>query len=429
MVEGVHWMIPQPALDAAGWVFVALAALTFAFCVWSLVFEAKHPVREGALSTRTTPRSRYLRSLALSAVFFTGWYLLAAVAGAVQQGGGPFAAIARVPSLMTRWDAPHYLGIARDWYVTEGDARFHIVFFPLFPLLVRAVSFVVRNAFWASALVNVLATSGALYLFDDYARSEGLGDRGARQATLNLMLYPWAFFLCAPYSEAVTLLLFTAVFFFLRRRRYLLAAVAGGLVAFTRSVGVFVAIPYAITALLDCIHSSQSVRARVLLLIRRAGIALIIPAGLAAYILVNLLVTGDPLKFLEYQSDHWSQRIGWFFETLKTTLKYTLDYDLEGIVCIWLPQLIIILAGAALLPFAVRRLKASAGLWCTVYFYFIISPTWLLSGPRYAFLMFPIAVWMAKAIHSRTAALMFNMVMLAAQVFYCVAFALGHRVY
>ena len=33
-------------------------------------------------------------------------------------------------SLWLKGDAPHYLGIADNWYVTTGDARFHIVFFP-----------------------------------------------------------------------------------------------------------------------------------------------------------------------------------------------------------------------------------------------------------------------------------------------------------
>ena len=31
--------------------------------------------------------------------------------------------------LWLRTDSPSYLGIAENWYVTEGDARFHIVFF------------------------------------------------------------------------------------------------------------------------------------------------------------------------------------------------------------------------------------------------------------------------------------------------------------
>ena len=35
-------------------------------------------------------------------------------------------------------DSPSYLGIAENWYVTEGDPRFHIVFFPFYPICIAA---------------------------------------------------------------------------------------------------------------------------------------------------------------------------------------------------------------------------------------------------------------------------------------------------
>ena len=45
--------------------------------------------------------------------------------------------------IWTQWDAPHYLGIAENGYVTEGDARLHIVFYPLYPYLVRGLHAVI----------------------------------------------------------------------------------------------------------------------------------------------------------------------------------------------------------------------------------------------------------------------------------------------
>src|SRR6476661_10595779 len=41
-------------------------------------------------------------------------------------------------TLWNRWDATHYLNLAKDGYVAKGPGRFSIVFYPLFPWLIRA---------------------------------------------------------------------------------------------------------------------------------------------------------------------------------------------------------------------------------------------------------------------------------------------------
>src|SRR5688500_13933486 len=48
-------------------------------------------------------------------------------------------------AVWTRWDAPHYLDIARMGYVSEGVEARWIVFYPLYPWLVRAASFALRD--------------------------------------------------------------------------------------------------------------------------------------------------------------------------------------------------------------------------------------------------------------------------------------------
>src|ERR671939_494023 len=43
-------------------------------------------------------------------------------------------------AIWNRWDAPHYLDLARMGYVSQGVEARWIVFFPLYPWLVRAAS-------------------------------------------------------------------------------------------------------------------------------------------------------------------------------------------------------------------------------------------------------------------------------------------------
>ena len=61
-------------------------------------------------------------------------------------------------TLWTRWDASHYLSLAKDGYTGTGDGRFSIVFYPLYPWLVRAVAFVCRSYFAAALLVSGVAS-------------------------------------------------------------------------------------------------------------------------------------------------------------------------------------------------------------------------------------------------------------------------------
>src|SRR3989442_15600924 len=44
-------------------------------------------------------------------------------------------------NVWNRWDATHYQNIAQHGYQAIGEARFLLVFFPLYPLLVRLVAF------------------------------------------------------------------------------------------------------------------------------------------------------------------------------------------------------------------------------------------------------------------------------------------------
>src|ERR1044072_8635918 len=57
-----------------------------------------------------------------------------------------------------RWDAPHYLDIARMGYVKEGVESRWIVFYPLYPWLVRAASFIVRDELISAFFVSTLAS-------------------------------------------------------------------------------------------------------------------------------------------------------------------------------------------------------------------------------------------------------------------------------
>src|SRR5215208_5412711 len=75
-------------------------------------------------------------------------------------------------AIWNRWDAPHYLDIARAGYVSEGVESRWIVFFPLYPWLVRVSAFVLRDGPLAAFFVSGLASVAAGLLLYGLARGD-----------------------------------------------------------------------------------------------------------------------------------------------------------------------------------------------------------------------------------------------------------------
>lgn len=53
---------------------------------------------------------------------------------------GPVPPLTIFMNMFNHWDAPHYEAIAKNWYANTGDAANFIVFFPLYPILIRLLT-------------------------------------------------------------------------------------------------------------------------------------------------------------------------------------------------------------------------------------------------------------------------------------------------
>src|SRR3954454_23261852 len=78
--------------------------------------------------------------------------------GAVTRPFGPVGNALVAP--LARWDSVWYLAIANDGYPADDPRR--AAFFPLYPLLVRAVNAIVRDPIVAGALVSLACFAVAL---------------------------------------------------------------------------------------------------------------------------------------------------------------------------------------------------------------------------------------------------------------------------
>ncbi len=140
--------------------------------------------------------------------------------------------------LVTAWeraDGLWFLRIADGGYgATDGSAAF----FPLYPLAIRAVSWLLGgHPLPAALLVSNLSFLGALIVLYRLTKRE-LSVPVARTTVLVLALFPTSFFFFAPLSESLFLLLAVASFAAARSRRWVLAGALGALAAATRIVGI-----------------------------------------------------------------------------------------------------------------------------------------------------------------------------------------------
>lgn len=278
----------------------------------------------------------------------------------------------------TRWDADHYVSLIENWYTDAGDARLHIVFFPLYPAVCRGLYLLTgRNAEAIAYACSNLAFLGSGVLLCrlteiTYGRRKGL------LALWLYMLSPLTLFCSIPYTESFFLLTTLAAVYLARKGRFFWAVVFGALSANARLCGMATAIPI----FYEMVRRSEgSVWKRYGRSVLRV---LPVALGLIAYLLLNWEITGDPFRFMTYQSEHWGQNFGSLHNTVSYTLKNALNYpDADYRIGVWIPQIVgIVLTSALLAVTSFRAYPGDAG-YALVCFYVSVVPTWLLSGPRY----------------------------------------------
>ncbi len=137
-----------------------------------------------------------------------------------------------------RWDSIWYLQIAHGGYRTARETAF----FPLYPLLVKAGSFVAGSAMVAGIGISLAALFVGLCLLHRLTQLE-LGRRAADASVYLIAFGPMALFLSAVYTESLFLALSAGTFLAARRGRWALAGALGGLAAMTRVTGILLVVP------------------------------------------------------------------------------------------------------------------------------------------------------------------------------------------
>lgn len=298
-----------------------------------------------------------------------------------------------------RWDAEGYLAIARNGY--SISAQENIVLLPLYPMLTRIFSFFfLGNTAIAGTLISNFCLVGACWALYTLC-FEQFGQMVAKQSVILLLFSPLSIFFSVPYAESLFLFLTLLSLLLARHQHFTLAVFVGFLSALTRLAGVLIIIPIYLELLKyhHSLHLWAEHKVRCIFhFIGCTLLALLISLGFFTYLGINQIVLGDPLAFVRVQAQSWSQSFGSLPNTLAYSIESALTTDSLGwLLGVWLPQSTGICAIVLLLTLLSTKLNPGDGLYAWVYLATTLAPTWLLTGPRMIFCMYPTYLMLPRA--------------------------------
>jgi mannosyltransferase PIG-V len=279
-----------------------------------------------------------------------------------------------------RQDAVWYLRLADEGWSTDDASA---AFFPLYPLTVRAVAWILPgDDLLAAILVSNMAFLGALLALFALT-AEAFGERIARRAIVVAAIFPTSFFFLAPYTESLFLMLSILAFREARRDRWGRVAVFGALAALTRSVGILLVPALLIEAIRGRAGGGRAFAARV------AGAAAITlgPLGWFAWWGV---IHGNWMAPLDAQR-YWGRELQPPWVSFGRAVEFAWRFQ-----SYWLLDLLIVGIAIAGLALALPALRASEAVYgATSLLLPLFDPFGdrpLLSVPRFAVVVFP-ALW------------------------------------
>ncbi len=287
--------------------------------------------------------------------------------------------------IWNRWDSINYQKLAEFGYLATDEMRPRLVFYPLFPWLVRLISFVTHDYLISAFIVSTiasLATAILLYRLVKLEYSKEL----AQRAVWFLFIFPTSYFLHIGYTESLFLMLALGTILAARKQLWLLAGILGACACLARVNGL-VLIP---ALVIEAGHQYWTTRRW-----QWQWLAIgIIGLGFGGYLLLNLHVTGDALAFSSIMRTNFHKSLTWPWVGIDSTLS-ALDREASDAEMIGIQELLFIVLGFVCTVVSWIKLRPVYSVWMTVNWLLFTSVTFVLSVPRYTITMFPIFILFA----------------------------------
>jgi hypothetical protein len=309
----------------------------------------------------------------------------------------PTSAVRPILDVLTSWDGIWYLRIVRLGYplvvrphVTYDVPDARAAFFPAYPMLVRAVDWVLPGGDTLAALiVNFLLGGLAVWLIGLLARE--LFDVNVAEHTMILIaMFPGSFVLSFAYTEALLLVLAAGCMWFLLKRNWWAAGVLAAVGTATRPNGVALIAACGIASLL-AIRDRREWRSLVA--------PLLSPLGFLGFQLWLGNHANEAGVWFRVQTEAWGEGTSFGFTALRRTwqaLSRPLTSPTNTITLITMVVL-------GLLIWFVRRhrLPGLMVAYSAVVVLLMLLPETVTARPRFLYTAFPLFIaagaWFASA--------------------------------
>lgn len=304
------------------------------------------------------------------------------------------SAVEPITNVLTSWDGLWYMDIVRHGYPTsippdityfQNEAR--AAFFPLFPMLGRAASWLIPGGdTFAVLALNVVLGLVAVILIGLLGQRL-YGERVGKTTATLVAMFPGSFVLSFAYSEALMLVLAAACMLCLHDRRWLTAGLFAALTTATRPNGVAIVVACAVAAVL-AIREQRERHWQPL------AAVLLSPIGFIVFQVWLGQHTGESGAWFRVQREAWGEGASFGWTAIKNTgeaFSAPLTSPTDTITAIsFLATLVLLwLAWHARMPW-----------WMNAYSLTVVAlmlaPATVTARPRFVFTAFPLLIAAAR---------------------------------
>ena len=275
-----------------------------------------------------------------------------------------------------RWDAAHYIAVARYGY---GDSVSPspdggIGFFPFYPLLMRIVATVTGQTDSNAGLavigigISVVCFFWSVMLFARLAAAM-LPASGANFAATLFLVSPFAFFYTAAYTESLFVLEVLGAIWFARKGEWWKAGLIAAASSATRLVGISV--------IAGVVYAAWKAGMKIA---RMAVLGVLGCSGFLGFIVYLWIRFDDPMAYFETQKrwGGWNEHVWFYVELFATRPREALSGDPRHLIIIG--NVILGLMALGLIPTILRRLDPATAAISSLLIVGQFAITWVSLG-------------------------------------------------
>jgi len=332
-------------------------------------------------------------------------------------------------SLLDMWanfDGRNYLNLANHWYGAFTHTDKNYALFPVYPILIRALSLITQNNLVSGLLISNIAIALAVFflaklLSMDYSKQV------SRLTVMILLFFPTSFFFGSYYVESTFLLISVLVFYFARQGKFFLAAMFALVGSASRVTGIFL---WPALVLEFYLFYGKEIKK---ILNPEATWLILPPLGLLAFMKYQFQRTGDALYFIANQPflgvNHSVDKIILFHQVFFRYTKMLIFIDhTSPLFFTVLLEFVCGVGFLGLIIYGLRKLRISYLVYVILTFFLPVFTGTFISMPRYVLVLFPLFALLATTL-DKAPKRIYNAYFIISSIMAIIAIALFTRGY